>query len=363
MTKKSPYMRLIIPAGFLAITSLICSCNSNGKSEEGPVSVDDSTIANKDLQKVSVMVLEYSDFSKEIVSNGKLTAVQKAELKFRTSEIVAEIDVKNGERVEKGQKIAKLDDFILSNTLKQNRGQVGKAMIDMQDALLSQGYDFRDSARIPGRALNTARIRSGYDQAVTNLELAEYNLRAAVLKAPFSGIVADLILKQGNMSSVSEKFCSIIDDSRFEAEFPILESELISLKEGQSVRINPFSYHDITVKGKITRINPVVDRNGMIKVWAVCLNSDHKLFEGMNVKIILEENVPHQLVVPKQAVVLRSEKQVVFTYSSGRAKWVYVKTGLENLSSFTITNGLQPGDSVIYDGNINLAHDAEVEIE
>lgn len=332
------------------------------KAEEEPVFVDDPTIVNKDVQKVSVAVLGYSDFSREIVSNGKLTAFQKAELKFRTSEIVAEIYVKNGERVIKGQKIAKLDDFILSNTLKQNRSQVGKALIDMQDALLSQGYDFRDSARIPVRAVNTARIRSGYDQAVTNLELAEYNLRTAVLAAPFSGIVADLILKPGNMYPVSEKFCSIIDDSRFEAEFPILENELISVKEGQSVRIYPFSYNDLSVKGKITRINPVVDRNGMIKVWAVCINSEHKLFEGMNVKIVIEENVSHQLVVPKQAVVLRSDKQVIFKYSSGRAKWVYVKTGLENLSSFTIIDGLQPGDSVIYDGNINLAHDAEVEI-
>jgi RND family efflux transporter MFP subunit len=309
------------------------------------------------------MVLKYSDFSKEIVSNGKLTAFQKAELKFRTSEIVAEIHVKNGERVAKNQVIAKLDDFILSNTLKQNLNQVGKARIDMQDALLGQGYDYRDTARIPVTSMNTARIRSGYDQAVTNLELAEYNLRSAVLKAPFSGIVANLILKQGNMSSVSEKFCSIINDSRFEAEFPILESELVSVKNGQSVRIIPFSYNNIIVKGEVARINPVVDQNGMVKVWAVCDNTDHKLFEGMNVKIVLEEKVSHQLVVPKQAIVLRSEKQVIFIYSSGKAKWVYVKTGLENLSSFTITEGLQPGDSVIYDGNINLAHDAEVEIE
>lgn len=82
----------------------------------------------------------------------------------------------------------------------------------------------------------------------------------------------------------------------------------------------------------------------------------------MNIKIILEERVPHQLVIPKQAVILRSEKQVVFTFASDRAKWVYVKTGLENISSFSITEGLQEGDSVIYEGNLNLAHDAGVTI-
>ena len=80
----------------------------------------------------------------------------------------------------------------------------------------------------------------------------------------------------------------------------------------------------------------------------------------MNVKVIIEEKVSYQLVIPKQAVVLRSEKQVVFTLQTGKAKWNYVKTGLENISSFSINEGLKQGDTIIYDGNLNLAHDAEV---
>ena len=79
-------------------------------------------------------------------------------------------------------------------------------------------------------------------------------------------------------------------------------------------------------------------------------------------KLSLRKKLPHKLVIPKQAVVLRSEKQVVFTYSAGKAKWVYVKTGLENISSFVVTEGLVAGDSVIYEGNLNLAHDSGVEI-
>ncbi len=356
------YMRLIIPVLLLIVTVTFCSCNNGSGSVEQNSEYEDSSLTRTNEQKVSVILLKYSDFSKEIISNGKLAALKKADLKFRTSEVVTEIFVKNGDRVVSDQLLAKIDDFILRNTFKQNASQIGRARIDMQDALLSQGYDLRDSARIPARTMNTARIRSGYDQALTTLELSDYNLNAAILKAPFKGIIADLLLKQGNISSTSEKFCTLIDDSCFEAEFPVLESELASVEEGQKVRIIPFSNDVHSVSGRITRINPVVDRNGMVKVWALCNNEDKNLFEGMNVRIVIEKSVPHQLVVPKQAVVLRSGKQVVFTYSSGRAKWVYVMTGLENLSSFTITEGLQPGDSVIYEGNFNLAHDSEVEI-
>ena len=334
-----------------------------GNSSEANVADKDkkeSVAVNNDKQKVSVKVLRYGDFNKEIISNGKLVAVRKADLKFRSSENVATVYVKNGERVVKDQVIAELDKFTLSNTLKQVRDQFERTKIELQDVLISQGFSGADTSLIPVGTMKTARVKSGYDKSRIDLEIAEYNLRAAVLKAPFSGVVANLFSKENNLSNQSEKFCTIIDDSQFEAEFPVLESELASVKQGQGVRIMPYSFTDVEVKGEIMKINPVVDQNGMVKTDAVCNNVDHKLFEGMNVKIILEERVPHQLVIPKQAVVLRSEKQVVFTYKSGSAKWVYVKTGLENVSSFVVNEGLAEGDSVIYEGNLNLAHEAGV---
>ena len=341
----------------------ISSCKQKG-SDTANSSGDriDTTIVNVDKQKVSVMILRYSDFNKEIISNGKLVALKKADLKFRFTENVAVVYVKNGDRVEKGQIIAKLDNFTLTSTLKQTLIQYEKAKVDLQDVLMSQGYNNRDTSLIPDIAMKTARARSGIDKAKSDLEMAEYNLRASVLTSPFSGIVANLFSKENNISNPGEKFCTIIDDNQFEAEFPVLESELASVKKGQSVRIIPYSFGDVIVKGEINKINPVVDQNGMVRVNAVCNNTGHNLFEGMNIKIIMEERVPHQLVIPKQAVVLRSEKQVVFTYASDRAKWVYVKTGLENISSFIVTSGLQEGDTIIYEGNLNLAHDAGVTI-
>lgn len=346
------------------ITTLIfftISCNSN-KEDTSSGSSSDSLIFNNDVAEVKVMPLRFSSFSKEILSNGKLVAVQKADLKFRSSETVATVLVKNGEMVVKGQVIAKLDQFTLINTLSQSKDLFEKAKIELQDILIGQGYNIKDSARFPRETLKIARTRSGYDKARYDLDMAEYNLKASELRAPFSGVVANLFSKEGNQSNTGDKFCTIIDDSRFEAVFPILESELASIRKGQSVRIIPFAFPDLMVVGEITQVNPVVDENGMIKVKAVCSNPENKLTEGMNVKIITENKVPHQLVIPKQALVLRSEKQVVFTFSAGLAKWNYVKTGLENSTSFTITDGLKEGDMVIYEGNLNLAHDTRVEV-
>jgi RND family efflux transporter MFP subunit len=346
---------------FFFLFFVLFSCSS-GKEHPAAQGSQDSTIKVDEKQKVSAMLLKYSDFNKEIISNGKLAALNKADLKFRTSENVAAVLVRNGDRVRTGQVIAKLENFTLVNTLKQSRDQFEKAKLDLQDVLIGQGYSLNDTAKIPGAILKTAKIKSGYDRALTDYEMADYNLSASVLKAPFDGVVANLFSKAANMAAIADKFCTVIDDSRFEAEFPVLESELGSVHTGQTVRIIPFSYDDVEVNGEITKINPMVDQNGMVKISAVCNNNTRKLFEGMNVKVVIEEKVPHQLVIPKQAVVLRSEKQVVFTLQSGKAKWNYVKTGLENISSFSVNEGLKAGDSVIYDGNLNLAHDAEVQI-
>ena len=82
----------------------------------------------------------------------------------------------------------------------------------------------------------------------------------------------------------------------------------------------------------------------------------------MNVNVRVQKTLPNQLVIPKKALVLRTNRQVVFTLREGKAMWNYVKTGIENATGFIITEGLSEGDSVIYDGNINLAHEAPVSV-
>jgi RND family efflux transporter MFP subunit len=343
---------------FLLSSIIFVSCTQ--REAQPKENQNDSTIVKDEKQNVSVMLLKYGDFNKEIISNGKLFAINKADLKFRSTENVAKVNVKNGDRVVTGQVIATLENFVLNNNLKQSRDQFERAKIEFQDILIGQGYSLKDTASIPRATLKAVKVKSGYDKAMADVEMAEYNLRSSILKAPFNGVIANLFSKENNLSNQSEKFCTILDDSRFEAEFPVLESELASVRLGQTVRIIPFAAEALEVKGEIIKINPVVDQNGMVKVNAICENRNHKLFEGMNVKIIVEERVPRQLVIPKQALVLRSEKQVVFTFKDGRAKWNYVKTGMENIGSLTVTEGLQEGDTVIYEGNLNLAHDAEV---
>lgn len=335
------------------------SCSSNKDSNSTSDLLSNPTAGEK--PKVEVMELKRQNYYREILCNGKLNAVRKAELKFPVNELIEEINFKNGDHVSKNDIIATLSNFTYLNQLTKAKIQHDKALIEMQDVLIGQGYPDFDSLKVPASLWRNAGIRSGLENAIAELESAKYNYSNTVLKAPFDGIIANINSKAHNMPSSTEPFCMIIDNSAFEAVFQVMESEISGISLNRPVTIIPFAQDSVSVTGKLTEINPLIDDNGLVTVKAVISNYKDLLFEGMNVRVSIREVLPDQLVVPKQAVLQRQGREVVFTLESGFAKWNYVTTGEENSTSYTIVEGLKPGMEVIVSGNLNLAHDAEVE--
>jgi RND family efflux transporter MFP subunit len=340
---------------------LLCSCGGN-KEKEAEVQ-DEKVSEMKDDKPVPVKVkrLELADFSYEFISNGTIAAMQKADLKFQSQEIIRKIYVKNGEAVTKGQKIAELDKFKLEIALKQAEESLERSRLDLQDVLIGQGYAIADSADIPPEILKIAKIRSNYEQSQTGYTVAQYNLDAAVLYAPFSGVVANLVAKEFNQPG-GEVFCTVIDNRSPETVFNILENELPLTRPNDRVIVSPFSHPDYTAEGRITEINPAIDKNGMVRVKALLYNKDNKFYDGMNVKVRVQRLLGKRLVIPKSALVLRTNKKVVFTLKDGRANWIYVETAQENSGSYVVADGLHVGDSIIYEGNLNLAHETKVDV-
>ncbi|MDE5998171.1 MAG: efflux RND transporter periplasmic adaptor subunit [Muribaculaceae bacterium] len=352
-------MKKIIVIIFACILTGGCSSQSK-EGEEKQHTSNVKAIETDKTPEVTVMELKPSVFSHEIVSNGKVTAREKVDVNFQTQGIISNIYVRNGQRVGKGQKIATLDTYKLKNQHDKDRNATASARLEMKDVLIGQGYDPEHPENIPEEVMKLARLRSGLEQAELTLAASEKELANATLTAPVGGIIANLSAKPHNMTG-SEPLCRIINDGGMDVEFSIIESELSMLKQGDEVSVSPFSDPANQSIGRITEINPMVDENGMIKVWA-SVEGNKGLIDGMNVRVKVKRKVEESLVVPKTAVVLRSGRQVVFTLKDGKAIWNYVTTGLENLSEYTITEGLEPGAIVIVSGNINLAHEAPVKV-
>lgn len=353
-------MKTDMKCNLLVVLLFACftACSGDKKEsakEEGNVETVLPDVANE----VTVMELHTTDFNHELISNGKLSARLYVDLRFESVEPIAHIYVKNGDRVTKGQKLAELSTFRLANRTAQAKDALERARLDLQDVLIGQGYLLEDSAKVPPATMQLVRVKSGYDQSDAQYRLAAYEESKAVLTAPFDGVVANLFQKEYNVASTSEVFCTIIDPQSLEASFTVLESELPLIKTGDRVEVIPFAAANMKTEGRISEINPLVSDNGMVQVKAA-VSGKGNLFEGMNVRVSVQRSLGKQLVIPKEALVLRSSKQVVFKLVDGKAYWCYVTTGLENDGHYTVTGDIKEGDIVITSGNINLAHESPV---
>lgn len=357
---KNASIKKLIKLFYVSIVFFLFSCTVN--------SGEHNNSKNKSLpaepNRVKVMVIERGDFYREIVSNGKLVANKKAELWFKSPGIIESVNTGNGKSVPEGFEIARLQKNDFRFNLKKAELAMEKAEIERLDALISMGYK-SVKAKIPVDHLKIANIRSGYNQAKIQLEEAEYEMQNAVLIAPFSGKMEGLKQKPFEKADITKSFCTLINDSRFTIEFPLLETEVSQVQTGQEVTITPVAGAKQST-GAVTEINPRIDENGLAWLKAE-VNNPGGYMEGMNVKVSIKKAIPNRLVVPKKAVVLRQNREVLFRYTSDTAYWTYVEVLDENENQYAVTAAegasLEPGDTIIISNNLNLAHEAEVEIE
>ncbi|MCQ2058445.1 MAG: efflux RND transporter periplasmic adaptor subunit [Bacteroidaceae bacterium] len=342
------------------------SCKNSGSKErdtekESELAKQEYAIAKN---QVEVMTLERKMFNKQLVCNGRLEAVRRSGVSFQAQGILASIKVKDGDVVKKGQILAELDKEQLQSSMEQAQLAYDKAVLNLADRLLEYGYTLSDTASIPAEKRRIIYINSGYADALISYRNAQRNLQNAELRAPYSGKVVSVKAKEYESAGA---FCTLIDDSYMTVRFNVLETEYDFVHVGQVVRVTPFNDNKCVIDGSVVSVNPSVDDHGQIAVTARVQNNGN-LLDGMNVRILLENSVPDQLVVPKSAVVIRDNMEVLFRYIDGIARWTYVKVLLSNTMEHVVEANkergaeLNVGDLVITSGNLNLGDDAPVEL-
>lgn len=346
---------------YSAALAIMVSCG--GPAEEKTPEADGRMVYRVERNEVQIDTLQRRTFMRELISNGRLKAVQRSELSFAVSGTIARVNAVNGTRVGRGAAIAELDTTDYASQLRAADLALEKARLSFLDVLVGLGYALGDTVTPPADVVRLARIRSGYADAEASLQTARRNLDRCALTAPFTGKVADI--KQDAYEQASGVFCTLLDDSRLEVRFPVLESEYGLLAVGQEVAVSPYADLKREIKGRITAINPTIDDNGQVQVDATIAN-DGTLTDGMNVKVFVRQAIPDKLVVPKSAVVIRDNLEVLFRYDGGKAVWTYVHTSLSNSKEYVVEANadrgadLNVGDIIITSGNLNLADGSEV---
>lgn len=344
----------------LTVLLLLCACKGKENGDDEAVEYQEEVIVD-----VDTMTLKLQTFQKQLLCNGKLWAIQKAELMCPIQgSTIAKVLVTNGQHVAKGATLAVADMQERTQALEKAKHDLERSKVELQDKLIGLGYD-ADLSEVPSDVLKRAEIMSGYYNAKFQLESARKALSDCSLVAPFSGRIGNL---EAHAYQSGGKFCTLIDDSSFDVEFKILEAELPYVYMGQKVRVSPFVKKEKEFEGSVIEINPVIDDKGLVQIKARIKNSSNELMDGMNVRVIVEDDVPDMYIVPKEAVVERDGYHVVFMYDkeTQRAVWTYVDILYSNLNYHAITGcerketEIHEGDVVITSGNHNLADDTLV---
>ena len=352
---------------FLAALAMItvAGCGSGKKTDEAESEMARGSYSGE-KNKVTVVRLERRTFNKQLVCNGKLEAQGKASLQFAQQGTVERINYREGQAVAAGAVVAALDKSQAQHQLKQSQLAYDKALLQLQDRLLDYDLTIADTGSMPENQRRAVFINTGYTEARMSLENARKQLKECELRAPFAGKVIDL--KGREHETTNGAFCTIIDDSRYQVRFSVLETEYPFIRVGQKVMITPFANTQLSIEGSILAINPTVDKNGQIAVTAT-VKGEQGLIDGMNVKVVVEDSIKDQLTVPKSAVVIRDGQEVLFKSANGRSVWTYVKVVMSNSAEHIVEPNsergaeLNIGDSIIISGNLNLGDNVEIEVE
>ena len=345
-----------------ALLGSLCACkhkNTEGDGQDIPTADSLTTEIYVDTLR-----LREQTFHRQLVCNGKLRALEKCDLSLADGGSVDQVFVHNGEVVRKGQLIARTDAADAKLSVEKASRDLENARIALADKLIGLGYNGISDA-VPADVMHRAKVTSGYFAATYQLQAAQHLLTKCALVAPFSGRITDLVNKRHQRV---DKLCCLVNDTQLDVEFEVLEAEIKQVHVGQTVWVNLFADDTERYKGQVVNVNPAVSDKGLIKVMARIPNAQGKLMDGMNVKVIVENDVPHSLVVPKDAVIERDGYHVVFLYDKGEAVWTYVDVLHSNIHSYAIggckrkETQIKAGDVVITSGNLNLADGTEVHV-
>ena len=284
------------------------------------------------------------------------------------------ISVKLGDRVRRGQALAKVEDREIVEQVNQAEAsqRVSEANVRRSEADLTLALTSVERARnlygrqlLPKQQLDDAEARYVSAQAALDLAKAQVSQNEARLQelrinlsntnviSPVDGFVAKRNLDPGAFVSQNTAIVAIVDISRLRLVANVVERDLRAVNPGDPAMVEVDAYPGETFNGRIARVSPILDpatRTAPIEVEIP--NPNFRLKPGMYAKVSLEvdkrENV---LIIPKIALVDSEGRRGIYQPNDeNRAQFKPVTVGLEDNQIAEITEGLREGEMVISTG-------------
>jgi membrane fusion protein (multidrug efflux system) len=347
----------------LAITLALAGCGGDKPAEgtaenkEAAVGKDGKPVETKaPAVPVEVATVGKSPISASYGGTASLEAPAEAQVVAKSSGVVLQILVEEGDPVRAGQVLARIDPD-------RPRLEMERARATMRK--LENNY--RRSQELLASKLVSAeasdQIRYDLESARASFEIAQLELSNTNIVAPISGVVAQRMIKPGNLIALNAPAFRIVDVSQLEAVLNVPERELATLKAGMPLRMLVDAIPGKTFEGRVDRISPVVDSgSGTFRVVAA-FEGGSTLRPGMFGRIeIVYDQRKDALTMPRVALLDDEGEPAVFQVKDGKAVRTPVQLGYVNGELAEIRSGLKEGDSVVTAGKVAIRDGSEVEV-
>ena len=322
---------------------------------------------------VEVTKVVRASISDEILVVGNLIGDATVSVVPRTAGRLQDIYVRLADRVNRGQRIAKIEDYEIVEQVKQAEAaqEVSLATIRQREADLKQAQTSAERSRslferqlLPKQTLDDNEAR--YQSAIAQLDLARaqstqskarldelrINLGNTIITSPVNGFVARRAVDPGAYVSQQSPIADVVDISTVRLVANVVEKDLKHMKSGDPTRVQVDAFPGETFKGRIARVSPVLDpatRTAPIEIEIP--NGDYRLKPGMYARVGVTTNVKKDaLVVPVNAVVDLGGRRGVFQPQGDSAVFHSVQVGTEEKDLIEIVGGITEGDYVITTG-------------
>ena len=265
-----------------AILLVLTACHSGQKNE--PVGGDEAVTAT--AQSADSVSLQKDAIPVDFFSKGTIESVSEVAVTSRINAQIVMLGVEMGQRVQKGQVVARLDRTATEDKIVKGRAELERAEYQYQNILMGQGYKRGAFDQAPENIREMARINSGYNTAKAALRQLEHELSYCTIQAPISGVVTQLNAVLYGAAVPGETLFRIVDTDHLKVCFDILENELQRFEKGTVITFAPVSYPDDRHYATITAISPMVEKNGVIHLEAALEPHPH-LMPGMSAIILL----------------------------------------------------------------------------
>jgi RND family efflux transporter MFP subunit len=340
------------------ITGVFCAalilCGCNGKKE------------TKNQGKIiPVKVMEVSASATENVRNyiGTIEESSGISLGFSNTGTVEQVFVAEGQKVSKGQLLARLNTATAQNAFDATQAQLAQAQ-DAYDRLLK----VHSNGSLPDIRLK--EVEAGLQQAKSLAAVSKKSLDDCNLYAPRSGVIAQSHIEAGANVMPGVPAFKLVTVDKVTANFFVPENEINSTRVGQKAVIEVAALGNEKFEGKIETKG--ISANPVSHSYEVKIGIDNRvgaknvspLLPGMVCKVsILQDDATAAIVVPNRAIQIAPDgRTFVWIAGDGLAKRRFVTTGNLADNGITVREGLQAGDRLIVEGYRKVSEGMKISI-